>query len=153
MAIVGMIHVFGRLFYFSVCMYVAWYAWKHREAMARTRLIDWINPVKWSSVLWASFQKMMFPLHIVEQLIIRMFDKECRRCMENGSCLHCGCDMSKVYTSWDWCSKGNWGPMVESEKEYREMREEFPVEITVRYPKEEAAKAGTWVGRQDEDMA
>ena len=140
MAIVGMVSVFGRLFYFSVCMYVAWYVWKHRESLGDTRFIDWINPVKWASVLWATFAVEMYPFHIVEQMITRMFDKECRKCMENGSCLHCGCDMSKVYTPWDWCTKGNWGAMIESEKEYREMREEFPVEISVRYPREEANK-------------
>lgn len=135
MAIVGMIHVFGRLFYLAVTVYASWYVVKHR-----TRWRDWINPLKWGSVLWATFTKFMFPLHIVEQLIIRMYDKECRDCVANGSCHHCGCDMSKVYTPWDWCSKGNWGAMVESEREYKEIRKEFPVEISVNYPREEDVK-------------
>lgn len=86
--------------------------------------------------MYASFMKMMFPLHIVEQLILRMYDMECRRCVRAGACLHCGCDISKVYTPWDRCTEGNWGPMIEDAERYKKMRDEFPVEITIRYTKQ-----------------
>jgi len=44
--------------------------------------------------------------------------------------------MSKVYTPFDSCSEGNWGPMIEDEGKYKRMRDEYPVDITVRYLKE-----------------
>lgn len=148
----GMWKLFGQWFLIAVCLYVVYYAVKHRRLLAATRAEDWVNPAKWLSVLYASFMKMLFPIHIVEQLIIRMFDPECRKCMKQGFCTYCKCDMSKVYTPWDTCSEGNYPEMIEDETEYREMRKEFPVKIDVSYPKEEA-KSGTWVGRIDEEMA
>lgn len=137
MAAYGTWMVFGRLLILSLCLYIAYYAATHRSELARTRFQDYINPLKWGSVLFASFMKMLFPLHIVEQLILRMYDMECRKCVANGSCFHCGCDISKVYTPWDVCSRGFWGQMVESLKEYKRIRQEWPVEISVRYPREE----------------
>lgn len=128
--------VFGMWFILAICLYVAYYAATHREELARTQWEDYINPLKWGSVVYATFMKFLFPVHIVEQLVLRMYDKECRKCVKNGSCLHCGCDISKVYTPWDRCSEGYWGPMVEDAEEYKKIREEFPVEITVRYEKD-----------------
>lgn len=134
---VGIEAVFGWRHYISFGGgFMIYQVLTHFRSLINTRFIDWINPMKWGSVLYASFMKMLFPMHIVEQLILRMYDNECRKCMVNGSCLHCGCDMSKVYTPWDACSRGFWGPTIESEKEYREMRKEWPVEISITYPKE-----------------
>lgn len=130
----GVMWVFGwHRFVLGWCIYIAYYAITHRNSLSNIRIEDVINPLKWGSVLYASFMKMLFPMHIVEQLILRMYDMECRKCMANGSCFHCGCDMSKVFTPWDVCSQGNWGPMIEDKKEYEELRKEYPVEITVKY--------------------
>ncbi|HQU94665.1 MAG TPA: hypothetical protein PLU58_06380 [Saprospiraceae bacterium] len=101
-----------------------------------TRFRDWVNPLKWGSVLFAVFTKWLFPMHILEQILLRVYDVECRKCVLRGSCIHCGCDMSKVYTPFDSCSEGNWGPMIEDEGKYKRMRDEYPVDITVRYLKE-----------------
>lgn len=120
--------------------YVVWYAIVHWSELKNIRGQDMINPLKWGSVVFASFMKMMFPLHIVEQLILRMYDMECRKCVAAGSCMHCGCSIEKVYTPWDKCSDGNWGPMVEDAEVYRKMREEFPVEVSIWYPREEEIK-------------
>lgn len=144
--------MFGRLFILAVCLYVAHYVWKHRRELANTKLEDWVNPLKWGSVLFASFTKLLFPIHIIEQLILRMYDNECHKCMLNGSCFHCGCDMSKVYTPWDVCSRGFWGRMIESKKEYAEVRKEFPVKILITYPMEEVLKPMESVG-QDKEVA
>jgi len=132
----GMWKLFGMWFVLAICLYIAYYAATHRKELARTRWQDYINPLKWGSVLYASFMKFLFPMHIVEQLVLRMYDTECRKCVANGSCLGCGCDISKVYTPWDRCSEGNWGPMIDCVEEYARIREEFPVEITVRYEKD-----------------
>lgn len=132
----GMWKLFGSWFFLAVCAYVVYYSIHHKSELANTRLQDYINPLKWGSVLYATFMKLLFPMHIVHQLILRMYDMECRACVREGSCIHCGCDISKVYTPWDRCSAGNWGPMVEDAEEYRKMREEFPVEITIKYTKE-----------------
>lgn len=135
-SLLGLWYVFGRLFLLVGCLYAAWHVWKHRKELENIRFQDVINPLKWGSVLFASFMKMMFPLHIVEQLILRMYDMQCRKCVAKGSCEHCGCDIAKVYTPWDVCSDGNWGVMVENKREYEKIREEFPVEIIIRYTKE-----------------
>lgn len=132
--------IFGWLFIWTVLLYGAYYVYKHRGELARTKLEDWINPVKWGSVLFAMFTKMLFPMHIMHQLVLRMFDKECSKCMANGSCFHCGCDMSKVYVPWEVCSRGFWWRMYENAKKYWKLREEWPVEISIRYPREEAMK-------------
>ena len=135
-AMYGAWKLFGLWFLTAMFLYIVIYVKMHLVELMNTRFIDWINPLKWGSVLYASFMKMLFPMHIVEQLILRMYDMECRKCMANGSCFHCGCDMSKVFTPWDVCSQGNWGPMIESEKEYEELRKEYPVEITVKYERQ-----------------
>lgn len=114
------------------------YVYRHWKDLRRTRIEDWFNPIKWVSVLYGWFAKLIFPLHIVEQIILRMYDMECRKCVKQGTCIHCGCDISKVHVPWESCSNGNWGPFVESKKKYQEMRKEFPVEITINYPKENA---------------
>lgn len=136
LAMLELWHVFGMLFVFVGMGIVGWYCIMNWTALRITRFQDWINPLKWASVLYASFMKLMFPVHIVEQLILRMYDMECRKCVANGSCLYCGCDISKVYTPWDKCSEGNWGEMIEDKEEYRKLREEWPVEIRVRYLRE-----------------
>lgn len=135
----GIWMIFGRLFILAVCLYIAYYVYAHRGELANTRLEDWINPIKWGSVLFAFFMEMMFPMHIVEQLILRMYDNECNKCMQNGSCLHCGCDMSKVFVPWEVCSRGFWWKMVESAKEYKKIRKEWPVIIDIKYPRQPAA--------------
>lgn len=60
-----------------------------------------------------------------------------------GKCKYCSCDMSKVLSPFDECSAdpANWGQVIEDAKEYWAMRREFPVVISVRYPKEEQAQA------------
>jgi hypothetical protein len=129
--------LFGKLLILAVCAFAIWYARKYREDLAKTEWQDWINPVKWASVLFASFTKMLFPQHIVEQLILRMYDKECIRCTRAGTCFACGCDSSKMYVPWEECFNGNWGGMFESAKEYRAHRSEFPVQIDVIHLTEE----------------
>lgn len=135
-AIFGIWTLFKKWIFLAVLIAAPIYIARHWKDLRRTRVEDWFNPIRWMSAAYGWFFKLMFPVHIVEQLILRMYDMECRKCVAEGACIHCGCDISKVYVPWDSCSQGNWGPLVESEKEYRKMREEFPVEISIYYPKE-----------------
>lgn len=63
-----------------------------------------------------------------------------------GKCKYCSCDMSKVLSPFDVCSAdpANWGQMIEDAREYWAMRQQFPVVITARYPKEEQAEAAAF---------
>jgi len=137
LSIVGVYHILGlRLFTCFAITFCVYCVIVKNKQLRGTRFRDWVNPLKWGSVLFAVFTKWLFPMHILEQILLRVYDVECRKCVLRGSCIHCGCDMSKVYTPFDSCSEGNWGPMIEDEGKYKRMRDEYPVDITVRYLKE-----------------
>jgi len=68
-------------------------------------------------------------MHIFEQLVVRLYNDQCRRCVKEGRCflgfnelgqpIGCGCDMpAKAFSPYESCSEGNWGPMVMSRSEY-----------------------------------
>lgn len=137
LAIIGAWWLLGKWLTIPAAVYISYYIYTHWKDLQQTRIQDWINPVKYLSVLYALFMELMFPLHIVEQIILRMYDMECRECVKRGSCKYCSCSMSKVFVPWEKCTNGNWNEMTESKADYQQMREEFPVEILIRYPKEE----------------
>ncbi len=99
------------------------------------RWADIFNPIKWWSVVVSAVVSTFIPFHIVEQLAIRIYDKECfEMCVSQGSCYHCGCKMpAKAFDPMASCSKGNWGPMILSKKEYKQHRKQYPIKITVKH--------------------
>ncbi len=152
LTIVGLFTLIGKLLFLALVLGIGYYLVTNYKTLKNTKAEDWFNPMKYASVAYAFFMKLLFPMHIVEQLILRMYDMQCRQCAREGTCFNCKCDASKMYVPWEWCSLDNWGPMVEDADEYREMRKEFPAVITVRYPKEENPNAGFYefIGHQPE---
>lgn len=98
---------------------------------------DCLDPRKWFSYVLGNVMMTLLPPHILEQFVLRVFDKECRECVKNGKCYHCGCDMpARAYDPFTDCSGGNWGPIVFNKSEYLKIREEYPVEIKIEYNNE-----------------
>lgn len=137
LACLGVWYLLGVWSFVLLGFYLAWWLVAHSGSLLSTRFVDWINPVKWGSVMYAQAMELVFGRHIVEQMVLRMYDSECRECMARGSCVHCGCDMSKVWVPWERCSADNWGEMILDADEYRRVRLEAPVMIEVRYLLEE----------------
>lgn len=121
-------------FYFIGILLGAYY-----KSMYPERPIKWahvFNPLKWVSVAISAFMFQLMPPHIVEQLCLRLYDKECKDCVKQGFCKDCGCAMpEKAFDPYAHCSLGNWGPMILSRKEYEKHREQFPIKINIDYVK------------------
>lgn len=95
---------------------------------------DCFNPVKWMSVLYGFFLKVFIPPHVFEQLILRVYDPECQPCVENGKCVHCGCDtIAKMYSPLERDSDNNWDTIIWNKRKYKQHREKFPVKILVEW--------------------
>lgn len=65
----------------------------------------------------------------IEQVVFRQSFPECRKCFEQGQCIHCGCDKSLFYDQQMVCSGGNWGEM-KSPEEWEEYKNEVGITIT-----------------------
>jgi hypothetical protein len=100
------------------------------------------SPIKMFSVLIGFVFSLLLPLHIFEQLVLRLYDKQCRiECLlgNEGKCTACGCNTkAKMFSPFEICSRFNWGAMIWSKKKYAKHRENFPIEITVNYKKRDA---------------
>lgn len=96
-----------------------------------------LNPVKWASFAYGYIFKTLLPKHVIEQLVLRYYDEDCKTsCYDapGGKCKHCGCDaIAKASVPFESCSGGNWGPMIMSKEKYQKQREEFPVKIEIKY--------------------
>lgn len=57
----------------------------------------------------------------VEQVMYRESFEECRRCLNEGACTHCGCDRSLFLDPEMECSGGNWGKIMKPNK-WREFK-------------------------------
>ena len=107
------------------------------------RNIDCINPIKWMSVLYGFFLKLLIPKHVFEQCVLRMYDSDCAPCIKEGICIGgltcgkdcaCGCDtLAKMYSPIESDSGENWGPIVFNKNKYLKLREHFPIKITIQH--------------------
>jgi|AntRauTorcE11897_2_1112592.scaffolds.fasta_scaffold01914_2 hypothetical protein len=98
------------------------------------KTIDLLKPIKWYSYVVGSVKGSYLKPHIIEQYALRFNDDECSKCIENGKCSHCGCDMpERALVAFESCSAGNWGPIIKDEQQYKEFRKEHPVTIKISY--------------------
>jgi|JI7StandDraft_1071085.scaffolds.fasta_scaffold13633_2 hypothetical protein len=144
--------IIGFAIFWGLVIFAVWFLWKNRNILKATKFKDWFSVRKWTSVLYSYAVSTLFPFHVIEQMVIRLYDEDCKgyieeidpstgktvkklvTCRENGSCVHCGCDMIKAYTPWDRCSEGNWGAMELDKEKYSEIRRNYPVKIKVEWP-------------------
>lgn len=95
------------------------------------------SPLSWLSYVSGNLIMYLCPPHVLEQFMLRFFDKECRQCVSDGKCFDCGCDMpAKAYVPYEKCSRGNWGPIIWDKEEYQELRELYPIKIEIKYDNE-----------------
>ena len=100
---------------------------------------DCTNPVKWFSVVMGFTLKHLIPPHVLEQMVLRLYDESCKPCYNDGTCHVCGCaSIAKAYSPIESCSADNWGPIVLNKEEYKKLRAEYPVQIKINYGPEDS---------------
>lgn len=102
------------------------------------RVIDLINPYRWYLFVKGMIIGRFLQMHIIEQLLIRLYDDECRTCVSNGKCHHCGCHMpEKAWNLEDECTNGNWGPVMNKEdwQEYKSQYIDY-IDVKITYKKD-----------------
>lgn len=66
----------------------------------------------------------------IEQVIYRQSFTECKRCLKEGACTHCGCKSPELFYDKEMvCSGGNWNEMLPP-KDWNEFKSDNGIEIT-----------------------
>lgn len=66
----------------------------------------------------------------IEQVIYRQSFTECKRCLKEGACIHCGCKSPELFYDKEMvCSGGNWNEML-LPKDWNEFKSDNEIEIT-----------------------
>jgi hypothetical protein len=95
------------------------------------------NPIKLFSVVVGFFLYFLFPMHILEQYILRFYDEDCRKeCLlgHDGHCVTCGCHTkSKMWSPLEKDSQARWGKIIWRKSKYQALRKKYPVKINITY--------------------
>jgi len=95
--------------------------------LKKTRLKDWVNPLKWYSFAKSKFIHFFLKKHVVEQIMFRMLS--CPQCVREGSCVVCGCNtFEKMLNPSETDSNGLWGP-IKNKKEWKAYKEKFSIDF------------------------
>lgn len=102
----------------------------------KTKIKDWINPVKWVSFLLSLVTRFVYAPHIVEQYHMRY--TRCSDCVALGSCKHCGCSMparASVFFEKDSVdpkeqgAEPKWGPIILSKKKWQKVKDVYDIRL------------------------
>ena len=117
----------------------------YRNKQKGLKGISWVscfNPIKFFNVAIGLLFKLILPLHVFEQLVLRIYDEDCKVCLDEGKCVGgsacgeecaCGCDtVAKMYSPLESDSGENWGPIIWNKNKYEELRKEYPIEIIIK---------------------
>jgi hypothetical protein len=140
------LNIFG-LGYYAISAYIiislitVFYNWKLKKgSFTGISYAQCFNPFKWMSVLLGYILKLIVPLHILEQYILRHYDEDCiKECYnsDSGKCETCGCDArAKAWAPTEKDSRHRWGPIIFNKKEYQTLRENSPITIKIIYKNE-----------------
>lgn len=100
----------------------------------KIRWVDCLDPRKWISVVVGNSLMLLVPPHILEQMALRVYDPECKECVQNGKCFDCGCDMpAKAYDPNQVCSRGNWGKIIWDKRDFLHWKSQVSYKIKVEY--------------------
>jgi len=121
------------LILYSIKVYIDYYT--------KYRFKDFINPKKWKLFVLNILRKALkkydssdTTLSKSEMINYAIRVSKCYDCLENGSCLYCGCDtVGKFNSRQDTCSNNKWGKFLTDEemKEYlKKYKLEFNLKIT-----------------------
>lgn len=99
-------------------------------------LKDILNPKRWGmflrSVSTPEKDAREFQAY-VEQIIYRQSFYECKKCLKNGSCTHCGCSTPDLFFEKEMvCSGGNWNEILPAD-EWEEFKKDSGIEIKAVY--------------------
>ena len=109
------------------------------------RLKDIVSTTRWKYFVIFLLKKSLRALepqakpyierHEIEQLVTRFLDADCQKCLDSGSCLHCGCHTEGRMNGWnDSCSAGNWGP-IKDKQEWNQYKQKHNIKFQVTYGK------------------
>lgn len=66
----------------------------------------------------------------IEQVVYRQSFPECKKCVEKGECIHCGCKSPELFYDEEMVdSGGNWQEM-KSPEDWAEFKKDIGIEIT-----------------------
>lgn len=66
----------------------------------------------------------------IEQVVYRQSFAECKKCVEKGECIHCGCKSPELFFDKEMvCSGGNWQEMKTPE-DWAEYKKDIGIDIT-----------------------
>lgn len=104
--------------------------------LLKWRIKDMLNPLKWISVIASKiFEQKLPPPHIMIQYSMRFTSPGCQPCIKAGECkMPCKCLIpDKMLVPWESDSDGNWGPIIEDEKEFWEWMNKYNITFEPRY--------------------
>lgn len=137
--IINILWICGIIYAVGAISALSYNAWLRSEGLKGIPYSECFNPIKMLSVLVGFTLSALLPLHIFEQLVIRIYDKECRQeCLlgNGGKCIACGCNTkAKMFSPFEECSKFNWGAIIWSKRKYIKHRKNFPIQIDINYLK------------------
>lgn len=111
--------------------------WLKRKGLEGISYWDCQNPIKLFSVLIGFILMVVFPMHILEQYILRFYDQDCRReCLlgNNGNCVKCGCyTKAKMWSPLERDSQNRWVGIIWSRKKYEKLRKKYPLKIKIEF--------------------
>jgi len=143
-------YIFCYFIFYAAIVYIigvvgaiSYNAWLRRQGLKGISYAECFSPIKMFSVLVGFTLSSLLPLHIFEQLVLRIYDSNCRvECLlgNGGKCVSCGCNTkAKMFSPFEICSNFNWGAIIWNRKKYYKHRENFPIEIIVNYKKKKDA--------------
>jgi hypothetical protein len=97
------------------------------------RYSDIINPNKWVSFIKGTLMSIIIPRHKFEQIAInRIFNENCKQCLDKGCCINCGCaTYEKMLDSDSVCSSGHWYGSMSAER-WEEWKDKFEISLTIK---------------------
>lgn len=134
LSLVGLYAILGKYLLLLFAGYLIVKVVKMGRGIKNTRLSDWINPKKWMDVLWSNLFKELFPFHVIEQMVLRFYDKEVLASIKDGKFISCGCPVpDRMYVLDSNGPDDLWGPILYSKEKYELARKEYPINISVEY--------------------
>jgi len=74
--------IIGFAIFWGLVIFAVWFLWKNRNILKATKFKDWFSVRKWTSVLYSYAVSTLFPFHVIEQMVIRLYDEDCKGYIE-----------------------------------------------------------------------
>lgn len=98
-------------------------------------LRDILNPRKWGIFMRSKKKYERIAVEDLqyrsEMVVYRM--SLCKSCVQEGSCLHCGCKSPELfYDPQNWCSGGNWDS-IKCREDWEKFKNQMGIDFMITY--------------------